>query len=390
MFLPGRPCPPERSSTVTPSLISLPNRIFSLVVSGILLAGSLSAFSTTSVQAKSKAKDDVKAEKAEKSERKNKAKTAESKQTQERKDSPESGSQISQASVTAIPTGDFTAAEEDKSHDSEKKEIEALLANLENLWNQHDIEGVMDYYAEDYINNDGIDKSTVRKLTTEFWGTYPDAHSTSRTKNVRVEGAYATVDSRDSATGTTAKEFNTIKSKGELQSLSEGQLYLKNLSGKWKIIGDRIDFEKVKVCFGLARQLSAAFTAPEQMKSGKAYSAKLEVNLPPGLNAVGSITNQPLKYPQVAAQDNPRVMEGPTLERVMNANTENCNELLTARILLTDPTRNKVLGVTVFTRRLNVVPEQKQEVIIGEAKHDKDKEKEIAKEQDKEQDKDAK
>lgn len=381
---------------MTPSLISLPNRIFSIAVAGLLLAGSLNVFSAPSALAKSKSKDEVAAEKSEKAEKKSKSKKAEkaekadkSGKTQkaESTDKSDGGSQISQASVTAIPTGDFTAAEEDKSHDAEKKEIEALLSNLENLWNQHDIEGVMDHYAEDYINNDGIDKATVRKLTTEFWSTYPDAHSTSRTKNVRVEGAYATIDSRDSASGTTAKEFNTIKSKGELQSLSEGQLYLKNLSGKWKIIGDRIDFEKVKVCFGLARQLSATFTAPEQMKSGKAYSAKLEVNLPPGLNAVGSITNQPLKYPQVAAQDNPRVMDGPTLERVMNANLENCNELLTARILLTDPTRNKVLGVTVFTRRLNVVPEPKTEVIIGEAKHDKEKDKEIAKEQEKNQEK---
>ena len=277
------------------------------------------------------------------------------------------GDKLAQASVSTAPTGDFSF-DDDKSHETERKEVEEFLNNLETMWNRHDIDGVMGNYADDYVNNDGIDKNTVRKLTSEFWKTYPDAHSSSATKNIRIDGLYATVDSRDQATGTTANEFQSIKSKGELQSLSEGRLYLKRVSGHWKIIGDRIDFEKVKVSFGLAKQLKASFTAPEQIRSGKQFTARLDVSLPPGLNAVGSIANQPLKYPQVAASDNPRVFEaGSSLERVMNANNENCNELLTARILLTSPTRDKVLGVSVFTRRLNVVPEPRPESVIGEA-----------------------
>ncbi|MBK7838917.1 MAG: nuclear transport factor 2 family protein [Candidatus Obscuribacter sp.] len=280
------------------------------------------------------------------------------------KSDSDSAATESEASTQASNASDF-AIDEDKAHPVERKEIENLLTNLETVWNRHDLEAVMNNYADEYINNDGIDKGTVRKLTKEFWETYPDVHSTSSTKHIRVDGVYATVDSRDIATGTTAKEFQSIKSKGELQSLSEGQLYLKRIGTGWKIIGDRIDFEKVKVAFGLAKQLNASFTAPEQIKSGKSFTAKLEVSLPPGLNAVGSISNQPLKYPQVSGPDTPRVLESATLERVMNANIENCNELLTARVLLTNPTRDKVLGVQVFTRRLNVVPEMRPENVIG-------------------------
>lgn len=269
------------------------------------------------------------------------------------------------AESLAQPQGSQAASVASEAEGPQRKEVEDFLSGMEDVWNKHQIEDVMANYADDYINNDGIDKSTVRTLTEEFWKTYPDVRSSSATKHIRIDGVYATVDSRDTATGTTATEFATIKSKGELQSISEGQLYLKKAGGAWKIIGDRIDFEKVKVAFGLAKQLSASFTAPEQIKSGKQFTAKLEVSLPPGLHAVGSISNQPLKYPQGSTPDTPRVLDGSSLERVMNANSENCNELLTARVLLTNPSREKVLGVSVFTRRLNVVPDLRPDLPVG-------------------------
>jgi hypothetical protein len=160
-----------------------------------------------------------------------------------------------------------------------------------------------------------------------------------------------------------------MSSKGELQSLSEGQLYLKKIGNAWKIVGDRIDYEKVKVAFGLAKQLNAVFSAPEQVKAGKQYSAKLEVSLPPGLFAVGSITSQPLRFPQPSPTDSPRPLEAPALERVMSANNENRNELLTATVILTNPMRTSVMGVSFLTRRMNVIAEPlpvKDEVQVAE------------------------
>jgi flagellar basal body rod protein FlgC len=198
----------------------------------------------------------------------------------------------------------------------------------------------------------------------------PDAKSVSKTKQVRIEGNFATIESRDMAVGTTSKEMPGMSSKGELQSLSEGQLYLKKIGNTWKIVGDRIDYEKVKVAFGLAKQLNAVFTAPEQVKAGKQYSAKLEVSLPPGLFAVGSITSQPLRFPQPSPTDSPRPLEAPALERVMSANNENRNELLTATVILTNPMRTSVMGVSFLTRRMNVIAEplqNKDEVQVAES-----------------------
>lgn len=258
---------------------------------------------------------------------------------------------------------------------AEIDEIEQLLKTIETQWNAHNLDAVMSYYADDYVNNDGLDKKSVSALTQDFWKTYPDARSSSQTREIRIVGSYVTVQSRDLAVGTTAKEMPGIGTKGELQSLSEGELYLKKLGPNWRIVGDRIDYETVRVSFGLAKQLSAFFSAPEQVKAGRHFSAKLDLNLPAGLMAVGSITSQSLQYPQPNPSDAWRPLEGASLERVMLANSKNRNELLMATIGVTNSARNSLMGIAFLTRRLNVVPQMEEpaETQTAQATDSKDK-----------------
>ncbi|HEY9784233.1 MAG TPA: hypothetical protein V6D17_02455 [Candidatus Obscuribacterales bacterium] len=280
---------------------------------------------------------------------------------------PASALETSPAATTAA-SSEFSLEPDTKENQKERKEVENFLKNIEEQWNAHNLEGVMSQYADEYINNDGLDKKAVAALTQEFWSRYPDAKSSSKTKEIRIDGQFATVESRDMATGTTDKENQDIGTKGELNSISEGQLYLKKIGSNWKIIGDRIDYEKVRVSFGLAKQLNANFSAPEQVKSGRQYSAKLEVSLPVGLSAVGSITSQPLQYPQPQPNDSWRPLDGSTLERVMPANTKNRNELLMATLGITNASRSHLMGITVLTRRLNVVPETTDEPAVKKEK----------------------
>lgn len=282
--------------------------------------------------------------------------------------------------ATVQPSGEFSLEPDTKEHDKERKEIENLLQSIETQWNSHNLDSVMSNYADDYINNDGLDKKAVAALTQDFWKTYPDAKSSSKTKQIRIEGGFATVESRDMALGSTAKEMPGIGTKGELSSISEGQLYIKKIGNQWKIIGDRIDYEKVRVAFGNAKNLNPSFSAPEQVKSGRQYSAKLELSLPQGLTAVGSITSQPLEYPQPQPSDAWRPLEGPVLERIMGANTNNRNELLMATIGITNSSRNNLMGIEFLTRRLNVVPNTEEKAGEKTAeKKEKGKEKAEAK-----------
>jgi hypothetical protein len=270
---------------------------------------------------------------------------------------------------------EFTLDPDNKEHESERKEIEAFLQNMENQWNSHSLDSLMAFYADDYVNNDGLDKKAVSALTQDFWKTYPDVKYSSKTKSIRIEGNFATVESRDMAIGSTAKVMPVIGSKGDLSSISEGQLYIKKITNDWKIIGDRIDYEKVRVAFGLAKNLNAVFSAPEQVKSGNHYSAKLDLNLPSGLTAVGSITSQPLEYPQPSPGEKWRSLDGGSvLERIMAANSDNRNELLMATIGITNSQRSNLMGITFLTRRLNVVPisEEHEEKIITAEKPGKE------------------
>lgn len=172
------------------------------------------------------------------------------------------------ASLVA-PKGEFYLELDPNEHPNEQKEVQEFLDNIEIQWNAHNLDALMNNYADDYINNDGLSKKAVTDLTKDFWEQYPDAKSSSKTKELRIEGNYATVDSRDVASGTTAKEIQGVNSKGELRSVSEGQLFLRKFGNGWKIIGDRINYEKVKVSYGLARQIDASFLAPEQVKAGR-------------------------------------------------------------------------------------------------------------------------
>lgn len=261
--------------------------------------------------------------------------------------------------ATTAASGDSVLEPDNKTSEKERKEIESLLASLESQWNAHDLDGVMSHYSDDYVNNDGLDKKAVASITKKFWSQYPDSKSNSKIKQVRIDGNFSTIESRDVATGTTERENADTGTKGELNSVSEGQVYLKKNGNNWKIIGDRIDYEKVRVSYGLARQLTANFSAPEQVKSGRQYSARVDISLPVGLTAIGSIMSQPLKYPQTPDKEGdakPRIIDGESLERVMSANTHNRNELLMATVGITNATRSHLMGITVVTRRLNVIP----------------------------------
>jgi ketosteroid isomerase-like protein len=264
----------------------------------------------------------------------------------------------SATSTAAATSTELTFDGTDKSHEAERKTIETILNDIEAAWNAHDIDKVMAYYAEDYINNDGLDKTAVKEITQDFWKTNPDAKSSSVINQVRVEGNFATVESRDTAYGTI--KMNPMRDsslQGELNTVSGGQLYLKKTADTWKITGDRIDYELVKVTYGVAKNLKISFTAPEQVKSGKSFSAKIDVDLPSNYLAVGSITTQPLEYPQKTPKDLWRAMDTSSLERIVPANTNNKNELLMATVIITDINKRNLAGIELLTRRLNVVPE---------------------------------
>src|ERR1700723_2085210 len=62
---------------------------------------------------------------------------------------------------------DFTLDPDIKEHESERKEVEGFLQNMEIQWNAHNLDTLMAFYADDYVNNDGLDKKAVAALTQD-------------------------------------------------------------------------------------------------------------------------------------------------------------------------------------------------------------------------------
>ena len=244
---------------------------------------------------------------------------------------------------------------------AETQKINELLDNLEKHWNNHDINNVLKYYAETFVNGDGLDVDAVKSLTQELWQAYSDIKTKSQDRSVRVYGDYATVESVDIYYGNSSEIRQEVGSKGILKAVSVGNLFLKKFGPAWKITSDKTIFERVSIGYGVGgefiEQNKVKLTAPEQVVGGQQYTARLDFNLPEDVKPVAAISKEVLLYPQQAAEDKFRLINESNLEKFVTANKISKNELITATVGLTGGALNpKLLGLVFLTRRVNVVP----------------------------------
>lgn len=244
---------------------------------------------------------------------------------------------------------------------TEVQKINELLDKLEKNWNEHNIEDVMNYYSEDFVNGDGLDLESVIKLTKDLWEAYPDIKSKTHERTVRIYADYATVESTDFYYGESANVREEVGTKGILKAVSVGNLFLKKYGPTWKIISDKTLFEKLSIGYGIGNELidenKLKLSAPEQIPAGKQYTARLDFNLSEDVKPVAAISKELLIYPHSPVEDKFRLVSDLKLEKFLTANNISKNELITATIGLTGGTlRPKLLGLVFLTRRVNVIP----------------------------------
>ncbi len=253
------------------------------------------------------------------------------------------------------------AENKDINNITEVQKINELLDTLESDWNAHKIENLIKYYADDFINGDGLSIASVKNLTSELWEAYPDIKTKSQDRTVRVFGEYATVESTDIFEGTSSMIRQEVGASGVLKAVSTGQLFLKKFGPAWKITSDKTVFEKVSIGYALGSELieqnKIRLTAPEQVAGGQQYTARLDFELPADIKPVAAISKEVLVYPQIAAEDKFRLINEPKLERLVPSNKVGKNELITATVGLTGGAlKPKLLGLLFLTRRVNVIP----------------------------------
>lgn len=246
-----------------------------------------------------------------------------------------------------------------------KANIMSMIKKMQEASNNHDLTTVASFYSDDYLSGDNLDKDQVLDLIKDTWQTYPDINYTNDIKYVRFSDSWASLESYDQSKATTNKPSDITNDNGKMESESHSIIYLRKVGKEWKIVGDFTYYETATVKFGTAKNLDIKFSSPGQVKAGEMYSAKIITEVPVGAFTVGSITKEPVVFPNIKAKEKFRTINQSlgSLERVFESNENNLNEFVTATIGITELTEDnqarptvQLKGICIIGNRINVIP----------------------------------
>jgi hypothetical protein len=243
-----------------------------------------------------------------------------------------------------------------------KKDILEVFAKQGEYVKKYDIEGLKSLYAPDFVDNDGYNKDVYFSLVGDTWETYPDITYTTKIKNIKLNGDYATVETEESAVATSDELDKHII--GELNSYSNCIYHLQKLGGQWEIIGENVTDEFSTLKYGDARYLKMTLETPRMIGANKNYAATLKVEAPENSIVVASLNQEKIVNPATKPEEHfMKLREDNTLARIFTSNTDNINEYIVASIGVTGLNTTadgniKVLmnGLAFVMSRVNVVP----------------------------------
>lgn len=245
---------------------------------------------------------------------------------------------------------------------TQKQEIMSLFNSQVKFADKHDYDNLIKLYSKDFANNDGFNREVYFQLIKDTWETYPDITYKVNVKSIDIKPFYVTIEAIETATATVSASSNIedgIGAYGELYIESRCIYHIQKINGEWKIIAEDVISEKSHLKFGQAKYVPMEFTTPEIAMSGKEYVSSLVVDLPKGMNAIASIGQASIKYPQEKPEDKYRnISERGLLQRLFNANTENLNEYNSATVAVgrVDSDETEMTGAAFLITRVNVIP----------------------------------
>ncbi len=244
---------------------------------------------------------------------------------------------------------------------SPKAQIENFYKKYNRYTEKNDMKKLKELYSDSFVNNDGFDKDTIFKLMEDASSAYKNVTYSTEIQNIDVKGDYAVVKIKETAVGETSEKSAKLNDVGYITSEMFFTNYLRKEDGKWKIISAQIDSELIALKYGEAKKTNIEFYAPKVIPAGTEYEATVRLDAPDGVLIVGSIVNEPIKFPQVNAKDVLRAVKSEELARILKANTDNYNEYATVSVGLTrahiEPPSVVVnmTGMAIVMSRVNIV-----------------------------------
>lgn len=248
----------------------------------------------------------------------------------------------------------------DKFRKSPEAQINSFFKKYNKYSEKNDIEKLKSLYSDDFINNDGFNKETIFTMTKQASGAYKNIKYTTLIENMKITGNYAVVKIRETAIGETEKVIDKFHDNGSVKSEIYYIDYLKKEGNDWKIANSEVMEEQIELKYGEAKNTVIELTGPDCVSEGSEYEAVMNTKTPDGVFLVGSITNEPIVFPQVQSKDIFRPIKNESLARVLKANKDGKNEYVTASLAITraqvEPTSVVInmTGMAFSMKRINV------------------------------------
>ena len=250
-------------------------------------------------------------------------------------------------------------------------EIKNVFEQQKCFLNEAKIENLKPLYADDYLSNDGFDKSTLFSLYQDTLKNHPDIKYDIIVTKITADGDYATVKTLNKSTATTAEKSQITHDNGFLSVDMETIFYLQKKCGLWQIVAEQTISERTSVLYGECKNADIKLYAPEFIPAGKEYTVTLELPEKYAKFAMGSIKKELITYPSEDPGDIFKNFDSSgVIERIFQPNSQEKNETIAASVALAAPcfgSNNnpdlKISGIGVLLQRVNlcsVPPKQNQ------------------------------
>lgn len=242
-------------------------------------------------------------------------------------------------------------------------DLKSFFCNYVNYANQHNLDALMNLYADDYKSSDDFGKEKLKDLAKDAWNAFPDAKYSFKILHIDAGFENAIVIAEEEIKGETVSNLDYIKGNGLIVSDAVTVYNLKKVSGEWKIIKDTIIDERTSLRYGAAKNISIVLDAPNFIKPGSEYTVGLKVNAPKGCLSLISLNNEPIVYPPEKSKEVFRTLKSNDIqERILKVNEEGRNEnaiasigIAKAKITPQKDINIKVIGIAFFTSRVNII-----------------------------------
>ena len=158
-----------------------------------------------------------------------------------------------------------------QSADNAPQELTEAIAGLEAAANSQDLDGVLDYYSEDFINSDGLSVDILAKGLEQMWNNYPTLKYTTEIESWSEEGDRLVAETITTIKGVQKNRGRII----HLDSTIKSRQYFQDQ----QLVNQEILAERSQLKSG-NNPPQVEVIAPETIKTGEKYNFDLIVDEP--------------------------------------------------------------------------------------------------------------